>query len=527
MPASHSPREIGLASPLRLATDVGLEAARGSGNALDAAITAAAMLTVAYPHNCALGGDLLALVREPSGRHTFINASGRAGRNADVDILRARSADMPLNGPATITVPGLVSGWEALRARGASLAWAELLAPAISEAADGVKVSPGLAVTLASERDDICASSGLRQVFAPQGEVLSQGQTLVQSALAQTLKTLADSGPDVFYGGELGARLIAGLNVLDVPLELADLAAHEVTEQPPLSVCVDGWDVHAAAPNSQGFLLLRLLGMLDKADAGSALLHQRVPGPVLANAFLQTTKERVQLLADPASMTTDVAEMLTNSQLRSLLEQSAATHHRRSHGRSDHGDTRRPTGDTVAVVAADSDGRSVSLIQSLYYSFGSLVLEPSTGVVMHNRGASFSLDPSSPNVLAPGKRPAHTLLPVLAERAEERLVVGTMGGEAQPQILTQVISRLIGGQSPQEAVAAPRWTVGGWDADEPTELLNFEADVDDATQAELRTWPGPIKQLPKLSGQVGHSHAIHVGEAGLSTGTDPRADGMG
>ncbi len=192
-----------------------------------------------------------------------------------------------------------------------------------------------------------------------------------------------------------------------------------------------------------------------------------------------------------------------------------------------------PDGDTVAVVAADDEGRSVSLIQSLFHGFGSLILEPTTGILMHDRGACFVLDPHSPNVLAPGKRPLHTLSPVLAQSLEEpdshRLVVGTMGGHAQPQILTQVFSRLMSGDSAQEAVGAPRFTVDPWEAEDPADMLNVETDIDPSVLDELTAYSGPRTMLPSQDSSVGHAHAIRVTGSGpdthFDTGTDPRADG--
>jgi len=191
-----------------------------------------------------------------------------------------------------------------------------------------------------------------------------------------------------------------------------------------------------------------------------------------------------------------------------------------------------PDGDTVAVVAADDEGRSVSLIQSLFHGFGSLILEPSTGILMHDRGACFVLDPASPNVLEPGKRPLHTLSPVLAESltSDERLVVGTMGGHAQGQILTQVLSHLFAGSSAQEAVSRPRMTVGAWEAYESDDTVAWEDDLDPAIVSELERGSGTHTVVASQHSRMGHAHAIRVtasetGIAVMDVGTDPRADG--
>jgi len=520
----HVPQlRVALATPLRDATAAGQAVAAGGGNAIDAALAAAAVLTVAYPHNCALGGDLLALFREPDGASTFINASGRAPSSSDAETIRRNHKQMPLTGPDTITVPGLVSGWGALHDRGGSLEWSQLLSPAVAAAADGVAVSAGLASSLGEDWPELSKSTGLREVFAPDGNPLVAGQTLRQPALAQTLHTLAADGPRAMYGGEIGARLVAGLQRFGVSMTLDDLVSHEVTEQSPLTLAIDGWNVRTAPPNSQGFVLLRLLGMLaDEGFPSDSPLLRRVPTAVLARAFQLTADERDRLLADPAAMTVDVNDLLSDASLRELLARARepATPGARAVAK-------RPDGDTVAVVAADSAGRSVSLIQSLYYGFGSQVLEPTTGIVMHNRGACFSLDPRSPNVFAPGKRPAHTLTPVLAERPDERLVVGTMGGEVQPQILLQVLAQLFGNATPQDAVAAPRWTVGPWDRGDRVDTLNWERDIGSEQRVSFDAWSGPLNELPALSGEVGHSQAIRARGGMLLAGTDPRADGGG
>ena len=512
--------DVGLATPLRDATDAGLAAVADGGNAIDAALTAAAFLTVAYPHNCAIGGDLLALVREPDGTTTFINASGRSPQELDVAKVRATHKSMPMTGPHSVTVPGLVSGWSAMHAKGASHTWSQTLQPAIDAAEEGVTVSRGLAIALDSDWSSLSQNRGMREVFAPDGELATLGSQLRQPALARTMRLLADGGPDQLYLGDIGRELVDGLQQLGCALTVQDLASHRVTEQTPLELSVDGWRVLTARPNSQGFVLLRLLGMLNQVDEKDSLpLVERVPVGVLANAFLQTIAERDSILADPLAMRADVDGLLTKESLQALLDVSgldqsiAAVKPRR-----------RPDGDTVAVAAADADGRSVSLIQSVYYGFGSQLLEPVTGVVMHNRGSCFSLDPDSPNVLAPGKRPAHTLTPVLAERGDQRLAVGTMGGEMQPQILTQVLSRLFSGQTPQQAVASPRWTAGPWDLEDPPNSLSWEQDVHPGLASELAKWTGPRGELNPMSSRMGHAQAVRVRGSAVESGTDPRAD---
>jgi gamma-glutamyltranspeptidase len=515
---------VAVASPLRLATDAGVAVGERGGNALDAALTTAGVLAVAYPHNCAIGGDLLALVRDPDGTVTFVNASGRALRAADVDAVRREHAVMPIRGAHPVTVPGLVDGWAALAGHGAALPWADLLAPAVAAAADGVPVSPGLAEAVTESLAELADFPELRALLCPGGTPLAVGDLFRQPALARSLATLAEQGPAALYRGTLGEALCAGLVARGVPLSTDDLRAHRTDQAPALHLPVDGWTVFAGRPSSQAYLVLRALGALAEVP-GDGPLHRRISAAQLAVAFHLLTQERDAVLGDPESMTTDVADLLTPDALRGLVDRATAAAPTPGAAAAAAG----PDGDTVAVVAADDEGRSVSLIQSLFHGFGSMVLEPTTGILMHDRGACFSLDPASPNVLAPGKRPLHTLSPVLAERTgagdRHRLVVGTMGGHVQPQILTQVLSRLIDGDGAADAVGAARFTVGAWDEGDPEDGANVESDLDPQMRAELDAYPGPVTLLEPHSGSVGHAHGIRVRDGAFDVGSDPRADG--
>jgi gamma-glutamyltranspeptidase/glutathione hydrolase len=338
---------------------------------------------------------------------------------------------------------------------------------------------------------------------------------------------LSDAGSSALYDGELSDALCSGLAARGVPITREDLRDFEVEESSPLVAEVAGWRVQSGRPNSQAYMVPRLLAMLAAVESADAerLLHRRVTAHRLAFAFYLATLERDDVLGDPTAMTQDVGELLTPDAARSFAQRVVNS------SLSDIGagaSTPRPTGDTVAVVAADDEGRSVSLIQSLFHGFGSLILEPTTGILMHDRGACFSLDPASPNALAPGKRPLHTLSPVLAESIAndgDRLVVGTMGGHAQPQILTQVLSHLIAGQSAQQSVSLPRMTVGAWDDDESADTLAWEQDLDPEMARELGQYPGTTTRVTQHHSRMGHAHAIAVTASGMDVGTDPRADG--
>jgi gamma-glutamyltranspeptidase/glutathione hydrolase len=532
-----SPNPVAVASPLRPATEAGLHAGRRGGNAIDAALATAAMLTVAYPASCGVGGDLLALVREPDGTITFVNASGRSLFATDVEAVRRNHDVVPIHGPIPITVPGVVGGWEQLWRRGAALPWRDALATAQSAAADGVPVSSGLAESIAETVPLLRQFPDLAALLAPGGDLLTAGQTLRQPALARTLDELADTGSAALYDGAVGRALCAGLAARGVPLTPDDLRAFDVEQSSAVSAGVGKWTVFAGRPNSQAYLVPRLLGMLDAVDAAPGVPpHRRIPAGRLALAFYLAAAERDDTVADPESMTANVDELLTEDALRKfarLVTQSSVRSRDDLQRLADVAHTKRPTGDTVAVVAADAEGRSVSLIQSLFHGFGALILEPETGILMHDRGACFALDPASPNVLAPHKRPMHTLSPVLAESSDSRLVVGTMGGHSQPQILAQVFSHLFAGKSAQSAVSLPRFTVGPWDDDETPDTVAFESDLDVHIVDELAAFPGPRRKVSPHHSRMGHAHAIAVNATDGTTsswlpdvGTDPRADGL-
>jgi gamma-glutamyltranspeptidase len=493
-----------VATPHHAATAAGERALATGGNAVDAALAAAAVLTVVYPHNSALGGDLFALVRAPDGTIASVNASGPAGSRADAGALRRDGSSMPITGPATVTVPGLVAGWSAIHALGATREWADALRDAIAHAEGGAPVARSLGDAIA-EAD--LSDPGLADVFAPGGRRLATGDVLQQPALAATLRALSAGGARALYTGAIAAALAA---VPGVAFTAGDLAAFTPERTPPLSATVAGVAVHTSPPNSSGVLLLQALATLDRLGLEDPL---GADADALAEVFRRGAADRDAYLGDPRAGASDGADFLAPDRL--LAERPPPfTVQRRP----------RPTGDTVAVVASDEDGRAVSLIQSLFHGFGSGILEPATGIILHNRGAFFSLTPDHPNLLAPGRRPAHTLMPVLVTDPTTnalRGVLGTMGGRVHAQILTQVLLRLLRGDVPQHAVDEPRWIVGGMELGERDDTVRIEDGVPFTAHGALAGAGIPVIEEPRGSEWMGHAQAIWHGAAA----TDRRADG--
>lgn len=515
-----SGRTWAVATPHTLATEAASIAFERGGNALDAALAAATTLAVVYPHMCGVGGDLFALVQHPAGDVVAINASGRAPAGTDV----AAAADegggrMPEHGPHSVTVPGAVSGWEALHRQGANLAWTEAFTAAIAYAHGGVNVSPSLAATIGEDAGRLRADPGLAEVFFADGVAAALHTPVRQPALGVTLQAIAERGPAVWYGGEVGARYAEGLRDLGVPIDMADMAGHRADLGTPLRARFAEVDVLVHPPNSQGFVMLEALSVIERLGIDPDPL-----GPdagTIANVLRATARDRDRHLADADHMRVHPSTLLDDGHLGAVADEVRA-------GVPGPPPALTPrSGDTIALVTADAEGRGVSLIQSLYDGFGSGLLEPATGVVAQNRGACFTLEPDHANLLVAGARPAHTLMPVTVQR-EGRLeaVAGTMGGSAQPQIMAMALLRAFRlGMSPAESVAAPRWLVGGMSPEGAAPEVIAEADVPEATVGALEAAGYRVDVLGERDGSVGHAHMIRVVADGFDAGSDPRADG--
>jgi gamma-glutamyltranspeptidase len=530
-------RRWAVATPHSAATEAAAEIFGAGGNAIDAAVTAAVTLAVVYPHMCGVGGDLFALVQEPDGQAIALNSSGAAPEGIDVDAVRRAFSSMPERGPLTITVPGAVAGWAAVLAEGGTIPWARAFDAAIAFATDGMEVARSLASTLSSGAEEFRRDPGMRGVFYADGGAPRAGSSVRQSALGATLRAIAHGGPNAFYGGETGSRYAAGLRSAGSPIAPTDLEAHGAEIAAPLVGRYRDLDVRVVPPNSQGFVLLEILAAIERigidpdplaADAGA-----------MARLFRSASSDRDRHNADPRVERVPVAALLDDGHIAAIVDEAReerrvasserATGPPSSVGSAAVGDAESsPSGDTIALVTADGDGRAVSLIQSLYNGFGSGILEPDTGIVAHNRGACFTLDPSSKNVLAGRKRPAHTLMPVLVHRGSELAAVcGTMGGAAQPQINAMSVLRLFDlGLTPAAAMRAARWVVGGMGREGRRRFAVAERSVPAQALNALRTAGFEVDVAPDLTDEVGHAQAIRVASDGtLEAATDPRADG--
>jgi gamma-glutamyltranspeptidase len=482
---------VAIAAPHVDAVSAAEDAVRVGGNALDAALAAAAVLAVTYPHQCSLGGDLTALVSLPDrGQVVAVLSIGAAPGAIDVEMLVAAGTGMPNQGPLAVTVPGVVAGWITLAELGARLGLQRPLEHAAALAEEGVRVPPGLARAIDARRSAIGADPGLSGLLMRDRHPLREGSSLRQPALAHTLRELA-TDPASFYEGSVAARFAAGLAELGSPLTEADLLSHEADQATPLTLWVGETCWWAPPPPAQGATALALI---DDSDPRDLFVRAR-----------DAHAARDRLLGDPRGGQIDVDAMLHPS--GGVLAGSA----------------RRAAGDTVAVATVDDEGRSVTLVQSVFQTLGAGLLEPRTGIVLHNRGAAFTLDPGGghPGRLQPRIRPPHTLCPLLAEAPGMRVAIGCQGGRVQPLILAQ----LAGQASDRDAaldqmLSAPRWVVGSRDLDLSAETVLYEPG---AQPRDLDGLPAAAAAGP--DDRCGHVQIARAIGTRLEAASDPRADG--
>jgi gamma-glutamyltranspeptidase/glutathione hydrolase len=502
---------------------------------VDAAVAAAAALAVLRPHMCGLGGDAFILVYDPDRRSVAtLNGSGRAVAGATPAALaeRGHRTRVPAHGPhvATLTVPGALAAWADVLDRFGSRPLAELLAPARELAAHGFPMYRRLAETFAAAKGD---DPGLAAIVRPGGRLPAVGERFSQPALAATFDAVIAEGPAAFYRGRVARALAAFAARTGGLLALDDLAAHRSDWAEPLTAPYAGRTVVGMAPNASGLSLLLLLRIAE----GLGLDRWPWDGADAVHLWVEAKKaafaDRDRYLADPAAMPAPASALLDEAYVgrrRAAIDRArAASYAPGALGPAAAG------GDTTYLCVIDRRGRGVSLMQSLFQSFGSAVADPETGVIWQNRGAGFTLAPDHPNRLAPGKRPFHTLCPALVLDAEGRLeaLVGTPGAHAQPQTLAQILDALLRlGASPQEAIERPRWR---HDADPSGEYggaaggagqVVLEGRFPQTTAAGLRERGHAVSVIEPWSASTGGASAIVVDpRTGLRTaGADPRRE---
>ena len=525
-----SGREAAVVADHPLAAAAGQDVLRRGGNAVDAAIAMAGVLAVVRPHMNGVGGDAFGLFFDAkTSRVTALNGSGRAGRLATPEFFAGKGVkSMPSAGPLTVTVPGAVSAWAAALERHGTMKLADLLAPAIRLAEEGWVVTTTLDRDIASSAPKL--NDGGRAIFAPGGALPPVGAVLRNRPLAATLRAIAAGGAEAFYRGPTGERIARWVESQGGYLRPEDFREHRADWVDPLSLTLAGgrraW---AMPPNSQGMTQLQMLAMAEARSVAS-LGHNSAD---YLHALIETKRlafaDRDRWLADPAQAKVPVDRLLDAAYLKSraaLVGASAAADVASGLG----ADGRVPgvasgTGDTVYLMAVDRHGNAVSWIQSLFASFGSGLVEPETGVVLQNRGSGFVLDAGHPNQIAPGKRPFHTLTPLLVtDEGGLRLTLGTPGGHGQPQFLTQVYLNLFAfGMTPQQAVEAPRFIHNSG------RRTQIEDRVPPAVRAALGERGHQISAVSGWTATFGGVQVVLIDpkSGARRTGADPRREAYG
>lgn len=504
-----------------LAAQAGAQALARGGSAVDAAIAANAVMGVVSPMMNGIGGDLFAIVYDAkSGRRFGINASGWAPRGLTPDFLRAHGFDkMPPHGIHTVTVPGTVDGWAKLHEKFGRRPLAEDLSAAIHIAEDGAPVTEWVADYWEGTAQHLKGDPAAEKLYLPAGRAPRVGQVFANPELAVSLRSIAQQGRDAFYRGPIAAKILATEAHFGGAMTADDLAEWSAEWVEPISTTYRGWTVYEMPPNGQGIAALIMLNIAENFPLAAMghnsanALHVLIEAKKLAYADMQ------RYVADPHFATIPVTGLLSKDyakQRAALIDMA--------HANCDVRAGAPAAGDTTFLVAVDREGNEVSLIQSNYDYFGSGIVAEGAGFALQNRGALFSLDPQSPNVLAGRKRPLHTIIPAQMEKGNLRLAFGIMGGWNQAQAHAQFVANVVDfGLNIQAALEAPRFTkpsFGGCD-------VNVESRIPLDVRAALEARGHQVSvNTPYAAGMGGGQVVLRDYSTGVNYGaSDPRKDG--
>jgi gamma-glutamyltranspeptidase/glutathione hydrolase len=496
------------------ATLAAIECMKSGGNALDAAVTAAAVLAVVEPQSTGIGGDCFCLYK-PKGQPVIaINGSGRAPAGASLEGLKAAGFTGPVNtSPHVVTIPGAISAWEALLNAHGRKGLDEVLQPAIGFAENGFAVAPRVAFDWSHNVDKLRATGAT--AFLPGGKAPAPGTIFRQPWLAASLRKIAKGGAKAFYEGELAAAMAATLKDLGGVHTASDFAAGLSAAMfvDPISGKFAGRDIWECPPNGSGIVALMIMGIMDGFAYGSDALD-----PVRVHRHIEAARlayrDRDAFLADPSQADVPVAHLLSEKYLtglRNLIDDDHAMAELPAPGSAHK--------DTVYLAVVDSDGNACSFINSIFESFGSGIVAGDTGILLHNRGLGFRFEAGHPNCIAPNKRPMHTIIPAMATKnGEAEYVFGVMGAHYQPMGQSFVIGNMLQyGMDPQSAIDLPRYFPYAG-------KLELERSIPASLRSALLARGHDVVDLDKPHGG---GQAIFIDQANgvLAGGSDPRKDG--
>ncbi len=512
-----------VATSQTLASQAGAQVLARGGSAIDAALAANAVLGVVEPMSCGIGGDLFAIHWDAKTRKlTGINASGWAPRRMTLDFLKQQGhAQMPQSGIHSVTVPGCVAGWEKLHRKFGRMAWADLMKPAIYYAESGFPVTELISDQWRASTYTLSRSEGAPDVFLPGGSAPGVGSLFRNPSLARVLKEIAAKGAAGFYRGPVASAILSTSQKLGGTLSAEDLSAFEPEWVEPISTTYRGWKVYELPPNGQGIAGLQMLNLMEtfplnyRSHDSAETLHAKMEAQKLAYADL------MRYVADPKFEKVPVAGILSKEYAK---ERAKGIDPAQAKCQVVPGHPPAGAGDTIYLSVVDREGNIVSLIQSLYVGFGSGVVVDKMGFHLQNRGALFVTDPQHPNVVAPRKRPFHTIIPGFAEKDDVFIGFGIMGGFNQAQAHAQYLSNLADhGMNLQQAMEAPRFTkltFGGCD-------VMIESRYSASTLDDLEKLGHRLERVGTFSSNMGGGQAVmHDAKTKVNYGaSDPRKDG--
>ena len=447
-----------IATSQTLASAAGLNVLQAGGNAIDAAVTAAAVLAVIEPSMNGIGGDLLSLVYDATTKTVYgLDSTGRSAHAASpAEYAKRGLTEMPTRGPLVVDVPGVVEGWHQLLRRFGTIDLGTALAPAIAFARDGFPVAELVANDWIANEATLAADPPTAATFLPNGAPPKMGEIFANPRLARSLDAIAKEGRDAFYTGSIARAIVADMRSRNGLLDLRDFADHQADWVEPISTNYRGYDVLEMPPSTQGFVALEMLNIMEGFDI-AALGHNSADYlHVVSEAKRIAFADRGAFLADRDHMPKGALQRLISkdyaaSRRREINMSKAATNPSPDFAGVDHGDT-------IYLTAADGHGNVISFIQSLFSGFGAGFVAGDTGITMHNRGAGFTLQPGHPNEIGPHKRPLHTLVPaMLAKNGRPLMAFGVMGGDNQAQAHAQIVANVVDfGMHVQEAGDAAR-----------------------------------------------------------------------
>ena len=496
----------------------GIEMLKSGGNAVDAAICATAVMCVVEPAMTGIGGDCFTIIAKPGQKPIALNGSGKAPKAATAEwYARAGIKSIAMQSPHAVTVPGCIDAWATLLKDHGRKSFAEVLAPAIDYAENGFPVQPRVAHDWANLVDKVKANAGATQHLLVDGKRAPRvGETMRFPALARTLKAIAREGRDGFYAGEVAADMVAELKELGGLHTLEDFAAQRCAYVDPISVRYKGVDLLELPPNNHGIVALVLLKMLERLGPLSKASVSVDRYHIMMEAVRLVFAMRDEFVADPDRAEVPVAHMLSDAFADELVRRID-----RKKRKPDLGPIPAPKGtDTIYMCVVDEEGTAVSFINSIFSGFGSGLATRKTGVVFHNRGQGFVLDPGHLNCIAPGKRPMHTLIPGMAmQDGKPLMALGVMGANFQPMGHVYVMTNVLDyGHDPQEALDDPRVFFEG-------NTLWCEDSVPASVYEGLAALSHPVARRPD---PWGGGQVIKFDRAnGMLIGaSDPRKDGM-